>query len=100
MPRIRRATSGAVALGVGAQPRRLLGVAQVLADVVVGEVPRQRFVARLDAWDRSLLSLTSLHPRLNQPMRVVDMALFTAEHDDHHLARMTELARQIAPRTA
>jgi uncharacterized damage-inducible protein DinB len=56
---------------------------------------RERFVARLDAWDRSLLSRTSLHPRLNQPMRVIDMAFFTAEHDDHHLARMTELARRL-----
>jgi hypothetical protein len=26
-------------------------------------------------------------------MRVVDMAFFVAEHDDHHLARMTQLAR-------
>jgi hypothetical protein len=25
-------------------------------------------------------------------MRVIDMAFFTAEHEDHHLARMTELA--------
>jgi uncharacterized damage-inducible protein DinB len=54
---------------------------------------RERFVARLDAWDPALLSLTALHPRLQQPMRVIDMAFFTAEHDDHHLARMTELAR-------
>ncbi len=56
---------------------------------------RERFVARLDAWDESLLSLTALHSRLNQPMRVVDMAFFTAEHDDHHLTRMTELARKL-----
>ena len=54
---------------------------------------REAFVARLDAWDESLLSATALHPRLQQPMRVIDMAWFTAEHDDHHLARMTELAR-------
>jgi hypothetical protein len=54
---------------------------------------RERFVARLDAWDQNLIGLTALHPRLNQPMRVIDMAFFTAEHDDHHLARMTELAR-------
>ncbi len=54
---------------------------------------RERFVARLDAWDKNLIGLTALHPRLNQPMRVIDMAFFTAEHDDHHLARMTELAR-------
>jgi len=28
-------------------------------------------------------------------MRVIDMALFTAEHDDHHLARMTEIAQRL-----
>jgi uncharacterized damage-inducible protein DinB len=55
---------------------------------------RERFVARLDAWDAGRVSLTALHPRLQQPMRVIDMALFTAEHDDHHLARMTELIRR------
>lgn len=55
---------------------------------------RLAFVARLDAWDPKLVALTALHPRLQQPMRVLDMALFTAEHDDHHLARMTELARR------
>jgi uncharacterized damage-inducible protein DinB len=52
---------------------------------------RELFVARLDGWDPGLIGLTALHPRLNQPMRVIDMAFFTAEHDDHHLARMTEL---------
>jgi hypothetical protein len=34
---------------------------------------------------------SSLHPRLQQPMRLIDHALFVAEHDDHHLARITEL---------
>jgi len=33
-------------------------------------------------------------------MRVVDMALFIAEHDDHHLARMTELARRLGAASA
>lgn len=56
---------------------------------------RQRFVDRLDGWDPDLVAATSLHPRLRQPMRVIDMAFFTAEHDDHHLARMTELARKL-----
>lgn len=54
---------------------------------------RELFVARLDAWDPRLVSRTALHPRLEQPMRVIDMAFFTAEHDDHHLTWMTELAR-------
>jgi hypothetical protein len=26
-------------------------------------------------------------------MRLIDIAFFTAEHDDHHLARITELLR-------
>jgi hypothetical protein len=31
-------------------------------------------------------------------MRLVDMMFFMAEHDDHHLARITELAREGAAR--
>lgn len=34
---------------------------------------------------------TALHPRLKKPMRTMDLFLFVAEHDDHHLARMTEI---------
>lgn len=56
---------------------------------------RGAFVARLDAWKPEDVSRTALHPRLRQPMRVLDMAVFTAEHDDHHLTRMTELARRL-----
>jgi hypothetical protein len=32
-----------------------------------------------------------LHPRLKQPMRLVDHLYFVAEHDDHHLARIWEM---------
>ncbi len=64
----------------------------LIADLLAGfRRERERFVARLDAWEPEFVSLTALHPRLQQPMRVIDMAFFTAEHDDHHLARMTEL---------
>ncbi|HZU26825.1 MAG TPA: DinB family protein [Bryobacteraceae bacterium] len=31
------------------------------------------------------------HPRLKQPMRLVDHLYFVAEHDDHHLAVIWEL---------
>lgn len=57
---------------------------------------RESFVARLERWDERRLADTAIHPRLKQPMRVIDMAYFVAEHDDHHLARMTELARLFA----
>ena len=40
-----------------------------------------------------MLARTALHLRLNIPMRLVDMILFQAEHDDYHLARSGELAR-------
>jgi len=54
---------------------------------------RMAFVARLDSYDEALVQHTALHPRLNMPMRVIDLAFFIAEHDDHHLARITELKR-------
>lgn len=43
-------------------------------------------VAMPDAARRS----SALHPRLKQPMTVVDHCFFVAEHDDHHLAAITE----------
>jgi uncharacterized damage-inducible protein DinB len=58
---------------------------------------RRRFVERLEGVEAALLSRSAIHPRLRQPMRVVDMAWFVAEHDDHHLARMTELQRMFEP---
>lgn len=57
---------------------------------------RMEFVARLDGYDEELVQRTSLHPRLQKPVRVLDLAFFVAEHDDHHLARITELIRWFA----
>lgn len=37
----------------------------------------------------------SKHPRLLAPMRPIDLAYFIAEHDDHHLARITEIHNQL-----
>jgi len=34
---------------------------------------------------------TSIHPRLKQPMRLIDVAYFAAEHDDHHLQVIKEI---------
>lgn len=57
---------------------------------------RSRFVERLDTWEVQRWSQTAIHPRLSQPMRVIDLVQFVADHDDHHLTRMTELARHFA----
>ena len=54
---------------------------------------RASFVSKLEEIDDETLGITAIHPRLDQPMRVIDMALFVAEHDDHHLATITSLVR-------
>ena len=52
---------------------------------------RTKLVDRVAEIDRALFGRTILHPRLRQPMRLVDHLYFVAEHDDHHLARTWEL---------
>jgi hypothetical protein len=59
---------------------------------------RQRLVARLDQFEEADFARTALHPRLKEPMRLVDLVLFVAEHDDCHLARITELERILSGR--
>lgn len=55
---------------------------------------RGRFVAALEALDDAQVVASALHPRLRKPMRLLDLALFVAEHDDHHLARITAILRE------
>ena len=54
---------------------------------------RTQLVARLDSLDSQTFAAVAHHPRLNVPMRLVDMLFFQAEHDDYHLARISELIR-------
>ena len=46
---------------------------------------------RVSEFDVSTFSRSMLHPRLKQPMRLVDHLYFVAEHDDHHLASIWEM---------
>jgi hypothetical protein len=39
----------------------------------------------------AILAHSLLHPRLKEPMRLVDHLFFVAEHDDHHLAWIWKL---------
>jgi uncharacterized damage-inducible protein DinB len=59
---------------------------------------RMDFVRRLDAMDEEGASQSALHPRLGKQMRVIDLAYFVAEHDDHHLAEITYAARALVKR--
>ena len=54
---------------------------------------RGALVGELDTSEPSLLERSAKHPRLGTPMRLIDLAFFVAEHDDHHLVRITQLKR-------
>ncbi len=53
---------------------------------------RRQTVQALRAVTEEQVFLSGLHPRLHQPMRLMDLFIFVAEHDDHHLVQMTALA--------
>jgi uncharacterized damage-inducible protein DinB len=57
---------------------------------------RMAFVARLDSYNEDFVARRALHPRLKTKIRVIDLVFFIAEHDDHHLARISELKRKFA----
>ena len=48
-------------------------------------------VSKLEMLSEKEIYKYALHPRLKTPMRMMDLFLFVAEHDDHHLARITEI---------
>ena len=54
---------------------------------------RAQLVGQLETFPDDMMGFTALHPRLKSPMNVVDTAFFVAEHDDYHLARLSELLR-------
>ena len=54
---------------------------------------RQQTIAILQQLDEATIFKSALHPRLGTPMRTMDHFLFVADHDDHHLARITELLK-------
>ena len=55
---------------------------------------RGQLVARLESLRPEAFARSAMHPRLGKPMRVVDMMLFHAEHDDYHLASIQALIRR------
>ena len=52
---------------------------------------RSATIKRLRGLKIDQVGLSAMHPRLGQPMRVLDLFIFAAEHDDFHLAKITEI---------
>jgi uncharacterized damage-inducible protein DinB len=55
---------------------------------------RQKILETVYGFDAEMLARISTHPRLNQPMRMIDSLFFVAEHDDHHIAALSNLLRK------
>ena len=55
---------------------------------------RQLILETVYGYDKGTLGLLSVHPRLQQPMRLIDSLYFVAEHDDHHIAKISALLRK------
>jgi|SRR5688572_15652246 len=49
-------------------------------------------LAKLCALKEEDIFRLAYHPRLKTPMNVIDLFTFVAEHDDHHLAKITTIA--------
>jgi len=64
-------------------------------DEILNEFRKSRLqlLDRVQGLGAEAFARAMLHPRLQQPMRLVDHLYFTAEHDDHHLARIWELVQ-------
>lgn len=57
-------------------------------------IARQKLLETIYPLEAFQLSLSAIHPRLQQPMRLIDTLYFVAEHDDHHLAKISTLLRK------
>ena len=53
---------------------------------------RLHFTSRLEKLDEQQILISALHTRLDKQMRVIDLASFVAEHDDHHITIIREIA--------
>lgn len=59
------------------------------------QLTRSKNLKRYNELGPEELRKTSLHPRLKVMMSPVDLAWFDAEHDDHHLLRINEIANKL-----
>lgn len=61
------------------------------------KLKRLAFSRRVEGFGQAVQEHIALHPCKGQPMRAVDMLLWLAEHDDHHLATMRALLAAPVP---
>jgi uncharacterized damage-inducible protein DinB len=66
-----------------------------ITELLQGFLEERRItLSLLDSLNATDQDHTSMHPRLQQPMRMIDVMYFTAEHDNHHIAVARELVKR------
>lgn len=69
---------------------------QPIADVLARlRQRRESTISRLETYPRDFFARSAWHERLGTQKRVVDTCVFFADHDDHHLALVQMLAREL-----
>lgn len=68
-----------------------ISISEIIQDF---KTVRAKTMAFLDTLTTDAFLHSSLHPRLQQPMRVIDMMHFVAEHDTHHLHTIQNIIKR------
>ena len=94
--RISEYLAGAPRLTAADMSNRATEAADLNGQAIAGIVAtfaeaRAATLARLDPLTLATAARVAHHPRLDRPMRLVDLCFFAAEHDDHHLAAARSL---------
>src|SRR5690606_18584446 len=63
-------------------------IGKILTDF---ERERQNTIRLLKSFKGKDFHHSLFHPRLNQPMRIIDLMYFVAEHDEHHLNQILKI---------
>ncbi|MGA3093276.1 MAG: DinB family protein [Terriglobales bacterium] len=75
---------------------RRVPIAEILRRLTAG---REALAHRLEELKEDQAGIIAIHPRLQEPMRLVDWIYFVAEHDDHHLALARRTIRALQGET-
>jgi len=59
-------------------------------------ITRANTINRLELLSEENIFLSALHPRLKTPMRMMDLFLFVADHDDHHLVTIHQIMQTLS----
>ncbi|HNP97169.1 MAG TPA: DinB family protein, partial [Cyclobacteriaceae bacterium] len=95
MKRIREMLEGALTLSPAVfEPKKDYNKMSVNQVVSIFNENRKKNLELYQNLSEADLKKESVHPRLKVMMNPVDLAMFDAEHDDHHLVKINEILAQ------